>query len=304
MKNLRTLLQTRESLVSFLLEDVGSGDVTSKNILPRDLCVRAQILCKSESPAIVAGLEEADVLFDICNCRVRNSVTDGSRVVNGDVVMNICGSSLSIFLAERTALNVIMRMSGIATETRRLVETVRAVDTSIKIAPTRKTAPGLRSFDKRAVTLGGGILHRSRLDEMVLIKGNHLTCCKSLQQSIKAAKGKIGGSLLLECEVQNISEAVNAANTGADVIMLDNFSPEQAKIAVREIKRIGSREKIKIEISGNIGPNNILDYAEARPDVISLGYLTHSSRAVDFSLRILSRGQHHPSRVMRLRSLG
>lgn len=296
MKKLRALLQTRESLSSFLLEDVGSGDVTSKSILSRDLCVRAQILCKSESSAIVAGLEEAAVLFDICNCRVQNSVTDGSRVVNGDVVMNIYGSSLSILLAERTALNVIMRMSGIATETRRLVEIVRPVDTSIKIASTRKTAPGLRPFDKRAVTLGGGILHRSRLDEMVLIKGNHLTCCTSLQRSIKAAKEKIGGSLLLECEVQNISQAVDAARTGADVIMLDNFTPEQAKIAVREIRKIRTREKSRIEISGNIGPHNILNYAEAKPDVISLGYLTHSSRAVDFSLQIPSKS--HPSRVI------
>jgi len=296
MKKLRALLQTRESLSSFLLEDVGSGDVTSKSILSRDLCVRAQILCKSESPAIVAGLEEATVLFDICNCSVQNSVTDGSRVVNGDVVMNIYGSSLSILLAERTALNVIMRMSGIATETRRLVEIVRPVDTSIKIACTRKTAPGLRPFDKRAVTLGGGILHRSRLDEMVLIKGNHLTCCTSLQRSIKVAKERIGGSLLLECEVQNISQAVDAARTGADVIMLDNFAPEQAKIAVREIKKMRTPEKSRIEISGNIGPHNILDYAEAKPDVISLGYLTHSSRAVDFSLQILSKS--HPSRVI------
>ena len=190
-----------------------------------------------------------------------------------------------------------MRMSGIATETRRLVETVRLVDMSIKIASTRKTAPGLRPFDKRAVKLGGGILHRSRLDEMVLIKGNHLAFRTSLQHSIKTAKGKIRGSLLLECEVQNISEAVKAANAGADVIMLDNFSPEEAKIAVREIKKMGAREKIKIEISGNIGPHNILDYAEAKPDVISLGYLTHSPRAIDFSLQVLNTSQRHASWV-------
>lgn len=297
MKNLRALLQSRETLSSFLLEDVGAGDVTSKSILSRDLFVRAQILCKSERPAIVAGLEEASALFDICNCRVKNSVTDGSRVIKGDVVMNISGSAPSVLLAERTALNVIMRMSGIATETRRLVETVRLVDKSIKIASTRKTAPGLRPFDKRAVKLGGGILHRSRLDEMVLIKGNHLAFRTSLQHSIKTAKGKIRGSLLLECEVQNISEAVKAANAGADVIMLDNFSPEEAKIAVREIKRMGAREKIKIEISGNIGPHNILDYAEAKPDIISLGYLTHSPRATDFSLQVLNTSQRHASWV-------
>jgi len=164
--------------------------------------------------------------------------------------MNISGSALAILQAERTALNLIMRMSGIATETRKLVEMVGKINRSVKVACTRKTAPGLRSFDKKAVLLGGGVTHRIKLDDMALIKDNHLVLADSIEQSIRLAREKINGCLLLECEVKNLAEMVSAVRAGSDIIMLDNFSPKQAKAAITQIRKMGVRKKVKVEISG------------------------------------------------------
>ena len=288
MKNLRAYLEVRESLISFLQEDVGTGDVTSESVLSPDLFVCAQIICKSGKSAIIAGLEEAGILFDICRCRVQTLVTDGSLVEDGSIVMNISGRALAILQAERTALNLIMRMSGIATETRKLVEMVGKINRSIKVACTRKTAPGLRSFDKKAVLLGGGVTHRIRLDDMALIKDNHLVLADSIEQSIRRAREKISGCLLLECEVKNLAEMVSAVRAGSDIVMLDNFSPKQAKDAITQIRKMGVRKKVKVEISGRIDPHNVADYARLRPDIISLGYITHSPKAIDYSLEIMS----------------
>ncbi len=201
--------------------------------------------------------------------------------------MNISGTAFAILKAERTALNLIMRMSGIATETRRLVDLVGKVDRSIKVACTRKTAPGLRYFDKKAVVLGGGVTHRIQLDDMVLIKDNHLALADSIEQSIGLARQKTNGCLLLECEVKNLGELVSAIKAGSDIVMLDNFSLEQAKAGMAEIRKMGLRKNVKVEISGRIDPQNISSYAKLQPDIISLGYLTHSPKAIDFSLEIV-----------------
>jgi nicotinate-nucleotide pyrophosphorylase (carboxylating) len=291
MYNLQAYFELRDSLINFLGEDVGMGDVTSEIVVPADLCAHAEITCKSDESPIVAGLEEAGILFDICNCRVQTLVGDGCHVQNGNIVMNISGRALAILKAERTALNLIMRMSGIATETRRLVDMVGMVDRSINVACTRKTAPGLRSFDKKAVVLGGGMAHRNKLDEMVLIKDNHLVLAHSIEQAIGQARKKMNGSSLLECEVKNLEEMVCAIKAGSDIIMLDNFSLDQAKAAMAEIKKIGGHRRIKVEISGGIGPQNISEYAMLQPDIISLGYLTHSPTAIDFSLEIKKNGR-------------
>jgi nicotinate-nucleotide pyrophosphorylase (carboxylating) len=287
MENLQAYLEVRKSLIDFLQQDVGTGDVTSESVLPPNLSVCAQIICRSRKSAVVAGLEEAGILFDICKCRFQTLVTDGSHVENGSIVMNISGRALAILKAERTALNLIMRMSGIATETRRLVELVGKVNSSIKVACTRKTAPGLRYFDKKAVVSGGGVTHRTKLDDIVLIKDNHLVLAKSIEQSIRLARQKTNGCLLLECEVKNLAELVSAVKAGADIVMLDNFSLEQAKAGMAKIRKMGLRKNVKIEISGRIDPQNIANYAKLQPDIISLGYLTHSPNAIDFSLEII-----------------
>lgn len=282
MDDLQTFLNIREILVKFLQEDVGAGDITSDNIIRADMEAKAEIVCKSRS-AIVCGLEEASILFDICGCKSEILVKDGSKVVKGAVVMNVSGYARAILKAERTVLNIIMRMSGIATETRRMVDLAKGVT----ILATRKTAPGLRYFDKKAVVLGGGATHRMRLDDMVLIKDNHLVLVSDLGKCIRLAKKNVGSSIKVECEVRTKEEALAAVAAEADTVMLDNFTPKQAQQTIRQIRRMGLRNKVKIELSGGINQNNIRQYSRTKPDFISLGYITHSSKTIDFSLEIM-----------------
>ena len=282
MDDLQTFLNVRELLANFLQEDLGVRDITSDNIIPAGLAAEAAIVCKSPF-AIVCGLEEASLLFDICGCKSEILVKDGSKVVKGAVVMNVSGYARAILKAERTVLNIIMRMSGIATETRRMVDLAKGVT----ILATRKTAPGLRYFDKKAVVLGGGATHRMRLDDMVLIKDNHLVLVSDLGKCIRLAKKNVGSSIKVECEVRTKEEALAAVAAEADTVMLDNFTPKQAQQTIRQIRRMGLRNKVKIELSGGINQNNIRQYSRTKPDFISLGYITHSSKTIDFSLEIM-----------------
>jgi nicotinate-nucleotide pyrophosphorylase (carboxylating) len=282
MDDLQTFLKVREMLANFLQEDVGAGDITSNNTIPRSFVAKAEIVCKSHS-AIVCGLEEASILFDICGCKSQILVDDGSKVMKGMVVMTVSGDPRSILKAERTALNLIMRMSGIATETRRVSNLAR----DVTILATRKTAPGLRYFDKKAVVLGGGATHRMRLDEMVLVKDNHLALAGDVKKCVRLAKKNVGSSIKVECEARNKEEALAAISAGSDLVMLDNFTPKQAQDTIRQIAKIGLRRRVKIELSGGINKKNIKQYARAKPDFISLGYITHSIKAIDFSLEIM-----------------
>ena len=288
-EDLHTYLAIRKSLLEFLEQDLGTGDVTSNNLIEPNLLASAEIVCKSEEPAIVAGLKEASMLFEMCDCRVQTFVNDGTKVNKGRVVMKVMGLAKAILKAERSALNLIMRMSGIATETCKVVELVRKVNHSVIIACTRKTAPGLRYFDKKAVELGGGWSHRLRLDDMILIKDNHLVLKPSIKDSARNASKKTLGRLLVECEVKNLAEMYSAISADIDVVMLDNFSLEQAEVAMRAIRKKAQRKKIKTEISGGIDLKNILSYARLNPDIISIGYITHSVKAIDFSLKVTSR---------------
>ncbi|HEX7032734.1 MAG TPA: carboxylating nicotinate-nucleotide diphosphorylase [Nitrososphaera sp.] len=281
-QDLQTFLNVRGMLANFLQEDVGTGDITSNNVIPADLTAKAEIICKADS-AIVCGLEEAAILFDICGCTSKVLSRDGSRIKKGKVVMEVSGNARAILKAERVALNMIMRMSGIATETRRMADLAKGVT----ILATRKTAPGLRYFDKKAVIAGGGGAHRMRLGDMVLIKDNHLALAdEDSAKCVSLAKQNTGLSVKVECEVKNMKEALAAISAGADIIMLDNFTPLQASKAIKQLTKLGLRKKIKIEISGGINAKNIRQYARAKPDFISLGYITHSPKAVDFSLEI------------------
>jgi nicotinate-nucleotide pyrophosphorylase (carboxylating) len=282
MDDLQTFLNVRHLLAKFLQEDVGTGDITSDKIIPADLEAKAEIVCKSRF-AIVCGLEEASMLFDICGCKSEILVNDGSKVVKGTVVMNVSGYARAILKAERTVLNIIMRMSGIATETWRMVHLAKGVT----ILATRKTAPGLRYFDKKAVVLGGGATHRMRLDDMVLIKDNHLVLVSDVGKCIRLAKKNLGSSIKVECEARTKQEALAVVAAKADAVMLDNFTPKQAQQTIRQISRMGLRNKVKIELSGGINEKNIRHYSSTKPDFISLGYITHSSRAIDFSLEIM-----------------
>src|ERR687893_1065093 len=282
MENLKAFLDVREMLANFLQEDIGAGDITSDNIIPAELAAKAEVLSKSRF-AVVCGLEEASLLFDICGCKSEILVKEGSKVAKGTVVMNVSGSARAILKAERTVLNIIMRMSGIATETRRMVDVAKG----ITILATRKTAPGLRYFDKKAVVLGGGAAHRMRLDDMVLIKDNHLALSSDVGKTIRLAKKNVGSSIKVECEAGTKKEAFELVTAETDIVMLDNFTPKQAEQTIKQIRRMGLRKSVKIELSGGINDKNIRRYRRAKPDFISAGYITHSSKAVDFSLEII-----------------
>jgi nicotinate-nucleotide pyrophosphorylase (carboxylating) len=213
-------------------------------------------------------------------------VEDGSAISKGTKVMSINGSARSILKAERTALNIVMRMSGISTRTRQFVEKLDDLSSLVHIASTRKTAPGLRYFDKKAVVLGGGISHRKRMDQLILIKDNHIAIVGSVKKAIELAKSAYGNKRKIECEVVNLDGIVEAISSGADIVMLDNFTPEMVRDSLEKIRRSGLRDKVIIEISGGINYDNIYDYASSRPDVISIGSLTHSVKSIDYSLEV------------------
>lgn len=295
MADLNGYLDIRGSLLNFLREDIGTGDLTSNSILQSSTYARAEIICKANKPTVVCGLEEASIIFEICKCKSKTIVRDGSLIIKKSRVMEITGNALSILKAERTALNLIMRMSGIATETKKFTASLDERSAFVRIASTRKTAPGLRSFDKKAVAMGGGETHRMRLDDMVLIKDNHISLVGSVEKAVEHARNKIGKSIKLECEVTNLEEAVAAVNAGADSVMLDNFSPIAVARTIDELSRRGIRDKAKIEVSGGISLQNIRSYAKAKPDIISIGYLTHSPRAVDFSLEVIETNNNEMS---------
>ncbi len=284
-KDLNQYFSLRESLIRFLREDIATGDLTSEYVINKDLKSSSFIICKSES-AVVAGLEEARTIFDICKCGSKSLVKDGAVVKKGSRVMTVKGNTRSILKAERTALNLMMRMSGIATDTKKYADIAKAVSKDTKITGTRKTAPGLRYFDKKSIELGGGYPHRNTLDEMILIKDNHLAVTKSIKEAISMARQKSGKNIMIECEVIDTKSSIEAINSGADIIMLDNFSPQRAQKTISYLKELGLRKKILIEISGGVNLSNIKKYAHALPDMISVGSLTHSSKSVDFSMEM------------------
>lgn len=282
----RNYFDERKALLNFLREDIGRGDITSNSVLQPNLLASSTILCKDSEQAVVAGLREVGIIFDLCKCSCTALVDEGSMVSHGNEVMRIKGRARDILRAERTALNLLMRMSGIATETKKFVEVVKKISKDIEIAGTRKTAPGLRSFDKKAIKIGGGRSHRNSLDEMVLIKDNHLVLTGSIGESISSAKKLVGNNIKVECEVTDLQSAIEAINFGADVIMLDNFSPQEVENATRVLKELGLRQKCLLEISGGISLANVSQFAKSNPDIISVGSLTHSVKSVDFSLEV------------------
>ncbi len=287
MKKLTDHFNLRKSLLYFLQEDVGRGDITSENLENSNKSVTATILFKSDFVGIISGIEEVQVLLDICNCNSTPHMSDGMKISPKARIMEINGTAKDILKAERIALNLLMRMSGIATTTRKFVDIVHQIDPQISIAATRKTAPGLRLFDKKAVVMGGGISHRNRLDDMVLIKDNHLAVDKSIRKIIPLIREKVGSSIKIECEVTNEAEAVEAIEAGANIIMLDNFTILEARNTLLKLLDEGLRNLVQIEISGGVNLDNIINYAKLKPDIISIGYLTHSSPALDFSLKII-----------------
>lgn len=284
IRSLQEYLNTRQLLNRFLQEDIGFGDITSEAVINNNRFCSGTIICKAKYPVIVAGLEESHLIFEMCKSSTKYLVKDGDEITD-QPVQQVFGDAKSILKAERTALNLIMRMSGIATATWKLVNIVGSISKNIRIASTRKTAPGLRVFDKKAVKLGGGFVHRLSLDQQVLIKDNHIAISGSVKEAIKCARSN-SPNKILECEVWDAESALEAISCGADIIMLDNFSVADVSNTIAIITKKGLRNRCMIEISGGITLENVREYALSLPDIISVGSLTHTVKAVDFSLEI------------------
>jgi len=269
-----------------LAEDIGMGDLTSELVVPEGAWAEAEVVAKEGG--VLAGVREAKMAFELLGARVLEAMEDGAPIKPGDVVLRVEGPARALLAAERTALNFLMRMSGIATATAELLRRARRANPRVRVAATRKTAPGLRELDKRAVRLGGGDTHRLRLDDCVLIKDNHIAVVGSIEEAIRKAREGVSFTKKIEVEVSRPEEAVLAARAGADIVMLDNFTIGEVRRALELLERAGLRHKVLVEASGRITPDNVADYAGAGVDIISSGYITHSARSLDFSMRIVS----------------
>ncbi len=263
-----------------LKEDMPNGDITSESIIPTRSKSEAIILTKEEG--VLAGIDVARRVFYKIDQSIsfKKNLDDGQIFRKKDTIATLRGPSISLLKGERTALNFLQRMSGIATTTRRFVRALEGTKT--KILDTRKTTPGLRLLEKYAVKIGGGVNHRFDLSEMVLIKDNHLKLVGSILQAVTRAKEKVKPGVRIEVEATNLEEVQEAVRSGADVIMLDNMSIKKMKEVVKWIKG-----KIPLEVSGEVTLSRIVEIASLGVDYISVGSLTHSYKSVDMSIEFL-----------------
>ena len=271
-------------LLQFIEEDAPFGDITSAAIIPDITC---DAVIKAEQDGIIAGIEEASRLFSHFGVSVTHPVHDGDSVCQNTSILLLTGDAKKILLVERTALNIIGRMSGIATQTRKIVDIVSAVNPGCRVAGTRKTCPGLRILDKKAIKMGGGDPHRMSLSDGILIKDNHLALVPLRNAILTAKKGSAYKKI--EIEVETPENALSAAKAGADIIMLDNMNPGQISRTLSILKREGLRDHVIIELSGGIDESSLHEYAQTGVDVISLGVLTHSVKNFSVNLEIIPR---------------
>jgi len=283
-------LNTNEFIVenalrSFLAEDVGYGDITADALVDSKLRAEGRIVCKES--ALIAGVEEALLLLKLVGCEGTAEVHDGDRVKEGATVLYGQGPARSLLYVERTMLNLLSHMSGIATATAGLVSIVKKERAAkVRIACTRKTLPGLRYFEKKAVILGGGDTHRLRLDDAVLIKDNHLALTGSIRECVRQAKDRVSFTKKIEVEATTPDQAVEAAEAGADIVLLDNMTPREVQRSLSLLEAKGLRERIIVEASGGITRENIASYAKTGVDVVSVGAITQSARAIDMSMEV------------------
>ena len=274
-----------EKLRKMLAEDVGQGDITTALIIPAESTATAEVIAKE--PGVAAGMEEAKILLESLGLKVEALVSDGEKIKMKQALMKVFGDTRTILSVERTLLNILSRMSGIATATRKLTEKLQKAGLKTKIACTRKTAPGLLYFDKKAVLIGGGDTHRLHLDDMILIKNNHIALAGSVVKAVKKAKEKASFSKKIEVEVARVEDVLAAAKAGVDIIMMDNFSPKQIEKAIKLLKKAGFLGKILLEASGGIKIENIIEFASTGVDIVSLGEITDSPKTLDISLEIV-----------------
>jgi nicotinate-nucleotide pyrophosphorylase (carboxylating) len=267
---------------AFLAEDLGRGDITTQATVARNARARGRFLAKE--PMVIAGLEAAEAVFSTLDSQqqLEAFVSDGEEVEAGKVVARTNGFADVLLAGERVALNLLQRLSGIATQTRKYVRAIEG--TNAKIVDTRKTTPGLRMLEKYAVMAGGGRNHRFGLDDGVLIKDNHIAMAGGVGAAVERARESVGHLHKIEVEVSTERDLREAIEAGADIILLDNQTPEATGRLVELARSL--KPEITLESSGGITIDNVRAYAEAGVDLISIGALTHSARAVDISFKI------------------
>ena len=273
----------KEKIRQMLAEDVGFGDITTEAILEPE--VRAEARIVNRQAGILAGTVEAAFAFEEAGARASAVKKDGDPIKPSDVVMRIEGPAPAILEAERVALNLLMRMSGVATATREMVERARRINPKVVIAATRKTLPLFGYFDKRAAVIGGGDPHRFRLDDCALIKSDHVKLAGSIEEAIKRVK-RVSFSKKVEIEVDRAEDAVKAARAGVEIVMFDNVPPAEIKRAVGQLEKAGLRRKVLLEASGGVVPSNVASYAATGVDIITSSYMTFQAPAIDMNLEI------------------
>ncbi|GAH39080.1 unnamed protein product [marine sediment metagenome] len=274
-----------KKLKKFIIEDNSFVDISSRSIPTKSLS-SAKIIAKSDG--YISGLEELEILFQILKVDITFKKEDGDQIQNGDVVAELYGKTKDILLGERVGLNLLCHMSAITTTTRKFVKIIEESGKGVKIACTRKTLPGLRLFEKKAVEIGKGDTHRFNLDDMVLLKSTHLKFYDgNVAELLRNIKLKVSFTKKIEIEVEKVDDVIIAVKNGADIIMLDNMNPDKVQDAINLLKQKDLRDQVIIEVSGNITQDNIVDYLISEPDIISTSILTQKpTEFVDLSLQL------------------
>lgn len=273
-----------KKLKEYLIEDNAFIDISSRSI-PKDSTTNAKIIAKSDG--FLAGLEELEILFQLLDVNITPKKKDGDEIFTGDIIAELTGRTIDILLGERVGLNLLSHMSAISTTTRKFVKIIEESGKNVKIACTRKTLPGLRIFEKKAVDIGKGDTHRFNLDDMILLKSTHLKYYNgNVAELLKHTKRNASFTKKIEIELEKVNDVILAAKNGADIIMLDNMDPDKVQDAVNLLKRHNLRDQVIIEVSGNITQENIVDYLISGPDIISTSILTQKpTEFVDISLQ-------------------
>jgi len=274
------LVLVDEDIKKWIEEDIPYWDVTT-SLLP---CINAKGKIYSKQEGVVAGLVFIKRIFEFLGSELDILVKEGEKVSKKTAVASFNGNIHNLLQAERVSLNILGRLSGIATQTAKMIEIAHKVNPQLKICATRKVVPGLGKYDKYAVVVGGGDTHRFNLSDMILLKENHLRGFSSITEAIKKAQEATSFSKKIEVEVQNEEQAMEAAKAGVDIIMLDNFSPQLIKLTIPKIKLI--KKDVLIELSGNISLENLQEFVLEGVDLISSGSLTHSVKNFDFTMLI------------------
>lgn len=269
-------LQVRKLIESFLIEDIGNEDLSAKLIFEENKTGKGIFISKDNG--IISGTELIDATYKCFGHNVNIDILkkDGEEIKTGEIIAKVEGSVVALLSCERIILNLIQKMSGIATTTKKAIELLN--DTSIRVCDTRKTTPGLRIFEKYAVTCGGGYNHRFGLYDGIMLKDNHIAFAGGITNAVNIVKSKIGHMVKIEVETETEAEVLEAVNAGTDIIMFDNRSPEE----VRKLCKLVP-SNIITEVSGGINLENIASYSNTGADYISIGSLTHSSKPLDIS---------------------